>query len=96
MRGHGAAPLCVRHPWAPAGKSGGGCSRCEIRSEAQLLLCYPESPHGHTYLVRGLPALDVDLPKGHVGLSEALAAEVKARPDAKKALAGASRTQAQG
>ena len=40
--------------------------------------------------------MDVDLPKGHVGLSEALAAEVKARPDAKKALAGASRTQAQG
>ena len=34
--------------------------------------------------------------KGHVGLSEALANEVKARSDAKKALARAARTQAHG
>ena len=47
-------------------------------------------------LVQGLSALNEDLFKGHVGLSEALAAEVKARPDAKKALARAARTQAQG
>ena len=47
-------------------------------------------------LVQGLSALNEDLFKGHVGLSEALADEVKARPDAKKALARAARTQAQG
>ena len=38
-------------------------------------------------LVHGLSALNEDLFKGHAGLSEALAAEVKTRPDAKKALA---------
>ena len=47
-------------------------------------------------LVQGLSALNEDLFKGHVGLSEALADEVKARSDAKKALARAARTQAQG
>ena len=47
-------------------------------------------------LVQGLSALNEDLFKGHVGLSEALAAEVKARSDAKKALAREARTQAQG
>ena len=47
-------------------------------------------------LVQGLSALNKDLFKGHVGLSEALANEVKARSDAKKALARAARTQAQG
>ena len=47
-------------------------------------------------LVQGLSALNEDLFKGHVGLSGALANEVKARPDAKKALARAARTQAHG
>ena len=47
-------------------------------------------------LVQGLSALNEDLFKGYVGLSEALADEVKARSDAKKALARAARTQAHG
>ena len=49
-------------------------------------------------LVQGLSALNEDLFKGHAGLSarEALANEVKARSDAKKALARAARTQAHG
>ena len=47
-------------------------------------------------LVQGLSALNEDLFKGHAGLSEALAAEVKSRSDAKKALARAARTQAHG
>ena len=47
-------------------------------------------------LVQGLSALNEDLSKGHVGLSEALPNEVKARSDARKALARAARTQAQG
>ena len=47
-------------------------------------------------LAQGLSALNEDLFKGHVGLSEALAAEVKARSDAKNALAREARTQAQG
>ena len=46
-------------------------------------------------LVQGLFALNEDLSKGHVGLSEALPNEVKARSDARKALARAARTQAQ-
>ena len=47
-------------------------------------------------LAQGPSALNEGLFKGLVGLSEALAAEVKARSDAKKALTRASRTQAQG
>ena len=49
-------------------------------------------------LAQGLSALNEGLFKGHVGLSEALAAEVKARSDAKRALvlARGARTQAQG
>ena len=47
-------------------------------------------------LVQGLSALNEDLFKGHAGLSEALAAEVKSRSDAKKALARAARTQTHG
>ena len=47
-------------------------------------------------LVQGLSALNEDLFKGHAGLSEALADEVKSRSDAKKALARAARTQTHG
>ena len=47
-------------------------------------------------LVQGLSALNEDLFKGHAGLSEALANEVKSRSDAKKALAREARTQAHG
>ena len=47
-------------------------------------------------LVQGLSALHEDLFKGRVGISEALADEVKARSDAKKALARAARTHAHG
>ena len=47
-------------------------------------------------LVQGLSALNEDLFKGHAGLSETLANEVKSRSDAKKALARAARTQAHG
>ena len=47
-------------------------------------------------LVQGLFALDRDLTNGHAALIDALAAEVKARPDAKKAMVRAVRAQAQG
>ena len=47
-------------------------------------------------LVQGLSALNEDLFKGHAGLSEALANEVKSQSDAKKAWARAARTQAHG
>ena len=47
------------------------------------------------HMVLSALSLNEDLFKGHVGLSEALAAEVKARPDAKKALAREARAQAQ-
>ena len=46
-------------------------------------------------LVQGLSSLNENLFAGHAGLRDALTAEVKARSDAKKALARAVRSQAQ-
>ena len=49
VRGHGAAPPCVRHPyaWASAGKSEGGCSRyaipCQTRHKKHSLPAAAES-----------------------------------------------------